>query len=261
MYSLGAIPSTQDARDYAYPLIHVRTIVPPTLDLRNSLTGVRDQGQQGTCVAQAGACCKEYQEKREIGFNEYLSPQFVYNNRINYPGVGMSGRDLMRILRDLGIAQEANFVYGNQTIRDAIPDVARQDALNFRIKSYAQIEFKYNANGTPAYSNNIEAVKLALVENGPTVIILPCYNYGPRFWYRPDAGAILIGWHAVALVGYNASGFIVRNSWGTGWENRGYCEMSYSDFNLKPMSEHWTMTDDKSNMVVPARPGCKCSIM
>ena len=38
---------------------------------------------QGTCFAQSAACMKEWQEKRDIGLNEYLSPQFFYNQR-NY---------------------------------------------------------------------------------------------------------------------------------------------------------------------------------
>jgi C1A family cysteine protease len=34
--------------------------------------------------------------------------------------------------------------------------------------------------------------------------------------------------HAVALVGYTADHFIVRNSWGTGWKDRGYAYASYA---------------------------------
>ncbi len=260
-YTLGAIPSVRDDRDFKYPLNRSRSPTPAALDLRNGLMSIRDQGKQDTCVAQAGACCKEYQERREIGFNQYLSPQFIYNNRTNYPGVGMSVRDMMRILKDKGIAQEVNFKYGNQLIKDAITDIAKADALNFRIRSYAQIAFAYNSNGTPAYSHNIDAVKQALVENGPTIIVLPVYNYATNFWYKPSDNAAIIGWHAVAIVGYNAGGFIIRNSWGRGWGDDGYCEMSYSDYNLHPMNEHWTMVDDKSNLIKSAKDDCKCTLM
>lgn len=261
MYSLGAIPSKPDERDFRYPMNSARSQMPATLNLSKGLMGIRDQGKQGTCIAMAGACCREYQERRDIGFNQYLSPQFVYNNRANYPGVGMSGRDLMRILKDLGIAKEANFTYGNQLIKDTIDDHTRADALHFRIKSYAQVVFAYNNNGTPAYTSNIEAVKQALVENGPTVIVLPVYNYGDRFWHKTIDNMILIGWHAVAIVGYKASGFIIRNSWGSGWGSLGYTEMSYSDYNLHPMNEHWTMIDELSNVIIPIQPECKCILL
>jgi C1A family cysteine protease len=38
------------------------------------------------------------------------------------------------------------------------------------------------------------------------------------------------GGHAVALVGYTASRFIVRNSWGTGWGDKGfaYASLAYA---------------------------------
>lgn len=257
MFSIGAIPSPVDIRDYEYPAVRTRSLIPATLDLRNSLTEVRDQESQPTCVAQAGCCCKEYQERREINFNDHLSPQFIYNNRSNYPGVGMHGRDLMQILQRLGVAQEKTFNYGDTTMN--MPEEVLTDAVNFKIKSYAQIIFKYSSDRLPAYSENIEAVKLALVENGPTVITLPVFNYSTVFWKRAS-NENLIGWHAVALCGYNASGFIARNSWGTSWGNRGYFEITYSDYNLRPMHEHWTMTDDVSN-VVTNKPKCGCVVL
>jgi hypothetical protein len=33
--------------------------------------------------------------------------------------------------------------------------------------------------------------------------------------------------HAVTIVGYNADGFIIKNSWGPGWGNKGYAVVSY----------------------------------
>jgi hypothetical protein len=41
--------------------------------------------------------------------------------------------------------------------------------------------------------------------------------------YRPSTAR---GGHAVAIVGYNATRFIVRNSWGTGWGDGGYAYAS-----------------------------------
>jgi C1A family cysteine protease len=41
--------------------------------------------------------------------------------------------------------------------------------------------------------------------------------------YQPET---LRGGHAVALVGYTADRFLVRNSWGTAWGDRGYAYAS-----------------------------------
>ena len=45
----------------------------------------------------------------------------------------------------------------------------------------------------------------------------------------PPRGEQLLGGHAVLAVGYDDSiqSFIVRNSWGPKWGNKGYCEMPY----------------------------------
>jgi hypothetical protein len=40
----------------------------------------------------------------------------------------------------------------------------------------------------------------------------------------------MTGGHAFALVGYNERGFIVQNSWGTGWGNKGFAVLSYPDW-------------------------------
>ena len=45
--------------------------------------------------------------------------------------------------------------------------------------------------------------------------------------YQPDTAR---GGHAVALVGYTPGRFTVRNSWGTGWGDRGfgYASLAYA---------------------------------
>ena len=63
--------------------------LPETMDLRPNLLSVRNQGSQGSCVAQSISCMKEWQEKSQVNLNEYMSPQFIYNNRSNYPNEGM----------------------------------------------------------------------------------------------------------------------------------------------------------------------------
>ncbi len=53
-------------------------------------------------------------------------------------------------------------------------------------------------------------------------------NKGKLTTYRASTAS---GGHAVALVGYTSTGFIVRNSWGTGWGDKGfaYASNAYAD--------------------------------
>jgi C1A family cysteine protease len=63
-------------------------------------------------------------------------------------------------------------------------------------------------------------------------------------WYQ-DVGEKLLGGHAMCVVGYNAEGFIVRNSWGDDWLDNGYCMFPYSDWGMQ--WEVWSTVDAKSN--------------
>ena len=96
--------SPYDERDFEY--IGTDVIIPDIIDYRNELKAVRDQGKQGTCFAQSAACMKEWQEKRNNGFSDYFSPQFLYNNRSNkYDNNknndnGMYGRNVMKLLKE-----------------------------------------------------------------------------------------------------------------------------------------------------------------
>jgi C1A family cysteine protease len=60
----------------------------------------------------------------------------------------------------------------------------------------------------------------------------------------PGVSESVLGGHCVVVVGYDDSKdwFIVRNSWGTGWGDQGYCYMPYqylTDQNLA--SDFWTI--------------------
>jgi C1A family cysteine protease len=48
----------------------------------------------------------------------------------------------------------------------------------------------------------------------------------------PTKGEDIVGGHAVVCVGYDDAkqAFIVRNSWGTGWGDKGYFYMPYEFF-------------------------------
>jgi C1A family cysteine protease len=63
----------------------------------------------------------------------------------------------------------------------------------------------------------------------------------------PAAGEQLLGGHAVAVVGYNdnlnGGRFICRNSWGTGWGDRGYFYMPYQVIaNANMSDDFWIIT-------------------
>jgi hypothetical protein len=225
------VPSPEDERDWNAGTIYKKTGLESILDLRDSLPPIRNQGSQGTCAAQTAACMKEWQEKKDYNFEGYMSPQFIYNNRENQDSHGMFGRDVMRILSKIGSVEDAIYEYGKIEPVLSIDPELYDKAKMHKIKNYARIF-------------DIENLKKALSINGPCYIAFPTYNYGPRMWYKESPDTQMQGGHAMTIVGYNGEGFIIRNTWGSNWGDKGYCVYPYGDWGSH--WEIWTTIDEKS---------------
>src|SRR3990172_4879975 len=194
--------------------------LPKTLDLRPFLNSPRNQGRRGTCAAFASSAIKEYHERIESQCQEYFSPNSVYFYRLNKPAEGMYLRDAMDILLNQGIAPEFDFPYQGSIEPESVPRPAIDKMANYRIKEYARI-------------NAIQGLKEALLHFGPCIIAFPVYDNRPEFW-RVKSSDVRNGGHAVAVVGYNAQGFIIRNSWGSSWNGDGHVLYPYTEWGV-----HW----------------------
>lgn len=233
-FLLNMKKSPIDERDFVAETIYPDKVdLPKELDLRPFLHGVVNQGAQGTCSAQVAACMKEYQEfKLQMlrGEEGKMSPQFVYNLREEPDYQGMTPRETMKILQKEGICREVIYPYGEIEYPQYMPEEAFMDALNFRIQNYAQID-------------TIEGLKKALYKDGVCYICFPVYNESPQMW-KAAQGETDMGGHAMAVVGYNTDGFIIRNSWGKQWGDGGYTLYPYEDWGAH--WEIWTSVDNES---------------
>jgi C1A family cysteine protease len=244
----NAKKSEYDNRDFIYEnLIKLNnSSLPIMTDYRHQMLPVRNQGNQGTCYAQSAACMKEWQEFKDYNLNEYLSPQFFYNNR-NYMNDdnlsndgdnGMTGRDVMRILKNVGICKETEYKYDNMNRNDNcddIPEWIKINASKHLIKSYAKV-------------NSINGLRDNLYFNGPCLIAFPVYgdknnNMNSPMWKKLNDDDKSMGGHAMTVVGYNDNEqhFIIRNSWGPSWGDKGYCYYKYENWDSH--WECWTTVD------------------
>lgn len=90
--------------------------------------------------------------------------------------------------------------------------------------------------------DGLETIKGALAQQHPVVFLtsLPmrCFEEGARTGVIPMPTATELDTakretgHSMLLVGYdlNSGQFIVRNSWGPGWGDKGYCRISFEAF-------------------------------
>jgi C1A family cysteine protease len=233
-FLLNIEKSPVDKRDFVAETIYPDNVdYPDELDLRPDLQDIRNQGSQGTCSAQVAACMKEYQEyklQKLTGFEGRMSPQFVYNLREEPYYQGMTPRETMKILQKTGVCREAIYPYGTVEYPNAITEDAYLDAGNFKIESYAQI-------------STVEGLKKALYKDGVCYICFPVFNESARMW-KAAQGETNKGGHAMAVVGYNKQGFIIRNSWGKSWADNGYTIYPYEDWGAH--WEIWTSVDQSS---------------
>ena len=231
MEKYNTIPSPKDDRDWVIEsLPKINILLPETVDHTSYLQPIRNQEKESSCAAHVASCIKEWQEYLDIGFYNYMSPQFIYNLRENQNCKEMHGRDVMKILLKKGCCYEITYPNINIEPPENIGIDALVQAHKFRIKGYAQIK-------------TIHGLKMALALNGPCYISFPVYN-NTDFMWKSNNNQKSKGGHALTVVGYNNIGFKLRNSWGENWGIDGYCLYPYSDWGSH--WEIWTVMDENS---------------
>ncbi len=228
--------SPYDDRDFLYDQVCIaHPPLPKTFSLKEEMFPVRNQGKQGSCVAQALASIQEYNNQKDILLKGYLSPQFIYDCRPKDIS-GMTARGAMKFLSKNGVCTEKTYPY-KSNMGDYTPpglkgfsDKIKEEAYVYRIKNYAQCTTVYDAQN-------------ALYLNGPLLITVPVYGR-PRAidkdkhkvyavetdMWRKKNGYEKIGGHAMTIVGWDLNGFVLRNSWGDKWGYRGHCNFSFDDW-------------------------------
>lgn len=243
-HSYGWVRDLPDHRDLTYSSPIAPAALPAKVDLRGGGPAVYDQGQLGSCTANAIAAALDFERhKQNLPF---LSPSrlFIYYNEramehtVN-SDAGARIRDGIKSVGTQGAPPETLWPYDIAKFELRPPDAAYAKARLDRALSYLRI--------TPL----VNQLKGCLASGFPFVFGITVYESfeTPEVAQTglvpmPGPAEKAIGGHAILAVGYDDSSqrFIVRNSWGSGWGIEGHCMFPYAyltDPNLS--SDFWTI--------------------
>lgn len=210
--------------------------LPARVDLRQHMTDVEEQ-VGASCVANSFVGAYEYLAKRNLGASADVSRLFVYYNARSLEGDAIedSGTEMYLAINSLleyGACAEAIWPNDETLLCEEPHADAYEHAANFKITDYEAIETDLNlwrhtlAEGYPiAFAlNTFESFDQATQNRGRVPM--------PK---KSDNVRETHGWHAMLCVGYSDKDkmFIVRNSWGPEWGEKGYCYIPY-DYVIHP---------------------------
>jgi len=233
-----------DQRDYLLSAImRIPARLPSSADLRAACSKIEDQGQLGSCTANALVGALECLERKDKVHFEDFSRLFVYYNErvIEHTVKSDSGamiRDGIKTLAKQGVCSEKQWPYkiGKFTIKPVA--ACYKHALKHKITSYHRII-------------TLDEMRTCLAEGFPFVFGFTVYeSFESQKVSKtgivdlPKRGERALGGHAVMAVGYDDTQqrFLVRNSWGEDWGMKGYFTMPYkyvADRNLS--DDFWTI--------------------
>lgn len=239
----GWHPDLPDARDHFYSAPLAKAL-PPAVDLRPNCPPVYDQGQLGSCTANAIAAAIEFDRKKENLTDFVPSRLFIYYNERVMEGTvpydaGAQIRDGIKSVAQIGASPEADWGYDIAKFADKPPAKAYTDAKLDRALQYQRLV------------NHLQQLQGCLGSGFGFVFGFTVYESFESqtvaqtgVMPMPAPSEKKLGGHAVMAVGYdNASRMmIVRNSWGTSWGKAGYFMMPY-EFIISPnCSDFWTIS-------------------
>lgn len=220
-----------EQRPFEQTYIPMPSLAVSNIDLRSSFTTIKSQGPIGACASFAFTSVYEYILNKNGKLTESdLSERFLYYNTRKRMGTvdsdsGSNMYDAGKALEDEGLCAEdmCQYSYDFSAHLEEPHPHAYADGLTRRVAEIKNVSIKE------------QDIKSALIEGYPVIISLRLHesfnDIGPDgFVKRPDESDAVVGWHAMVVVGFSDKDkvFILRNSWGTDFADKGYCYVPYS---------------------------------
>lgn len=268
-FGMGWLPDYPDYRDYTVGHREVKPMLkkvglaekrrgelPDSIDLREWCPPVEDQGELGSCTANAGVGLVEYFERRAVGRYIDASRIFLYKvtrNLLKWKGdTGAFIRTTMGAMVLFGVPPEEYWPYVIEDFDVEPPPFCYAFAQNYQTLKYLRLDPPDTPRG-----DLLNQIKEFLAAGVPSMfgftVYSSIYEIGPEGKIPfPCPGEKIIGGHAIVAVGYDdkvkivntACGaqtngaLLIRNSWGEGWGDKGYGWLPY-DYVSRGLAIDW----------------------
>ena len=239
----GWIPDVPDQRDFLYSAVRPTLAIPPHIDLRPTCSTIEDQGNLGSCTGNALAGAIEFLERKNgVPFVD-ASRLFIYYNERALEGTiksdaGAMIRDGIKTMKNQGVCSETRWPYVISKFAAKPGAACYKEALKRQITSYHRIL-------------TLDDMRICLAEGFPFVFGFTVYESfesqevaSNGIVQMPQPSERSLGGHAVLAVGYDDEErrFIVRNSWGTDWGQKGYFTIPYEYLASRNLADDlWTI--------------------
>ena len=241
----GWIPDVPDQRDhlYAAPPQYLAAL-PAKADLRRKCPPVYDQGNLGSCTANAIGGAIEFDRMKQRISDFVPSRLFIYYNERVIEGTvstdsGAMIRDGIKTVASDGVCPEPEWPYVIAKFTTKPSARCYADAKLDRAVSYQSL------------IQDLNQMKGCLASGYPFIFGFTVYESFETASVAKTGHAPMPGWneravggHAVVAVGYDDARqwFLMRNSWGESWGMKGYFTLPYA-YLLSPglAQDFWTI--------------------
>lgn len=237
---------SHDSRDFIFKMVSPKLgPLPSFVDLRPSCPPVYDQGQLGSCTANAIGAALQFEQMRQKITSFEPSRLFIYFNERDAEGTiqedsGAMIRTGIKVVNRLGFCADDLWPYNPSKFATRPDPLCYSVATGHRSLLYERIN-----------DGDLQNMKACLASGFPFVFGITVFDSFEStdmtktgVLQLPASTENTLGGHAVLAVGYDepSARFIVRNSWGADWGQNGYFTIPFEYLSRTDLaSDFWSI--------------------